>query len=193
VTAFAERADRYDEGWLGRWHHDVATRSAAIAATAQPAAGRVLDVGCGTGYLLGELATRLPDATELIGVDAAPPMVATARPRTTDPRVRYSVALAESLPFRDNSFDLVVSTVSFDHWSDQPAGLAECRRVLRVGAHLVLTDLISSWLWPTTLTTRRRARTVGRARALLDAAHLHPTHWQPIPPFLRAVTAQAVE
>jgi SAM-dependent methyltransferase len=38
---------------------------------------------------------------------------------------------AERLPFANASFDLAVSTFSFAHWADQPAGLAEIARVLR--------------------------------------------------------------
>jgi ubiquinone/menaquinone biosynthesis C-methylase UbiE len=43
--------------------------------------------------------------------------------------LRFSVGVAEHLPFRDGSFDLVVSVTSFDHWSNQQAGLAESHRV----------------------------------------------------------------
>jgi ubiquinone/menaquinone biosynthesis C-methylase UbiE len=42
------------------------------------------------------------------------------------------------------SFDLVVSVTSFDHWSDQQAGLAECHRVLVPGGRLVLVDQFSA-------------------------------------------------
>ena len=45
-----------------------------------------------------------------------------------------------TVPYRDGSFDLVVSVTSFDHWSDQLAGLRECHRVLVPGSHLVLVD-----------------------------------------------------
>jgi SAM-dependent methyltransferase len=43
---------------------------------------------------------------------------------------RHHHALAERLPWPAATFDLVVSTTSFDHWTDQRAGLAECARVL---------------------------------------------------------------
>lgn len=46
-------------------------------------------------------------------------------------------------------FDLIVSTTSFDHWSDRQAGLVECARVLRPGGRLVLVDELSRWLVPT--------------------------------------------
>ena len=57
-------------------------------------------------------------------------MIAEAGERTDDPRIVLSRGVAEDLPYPDSSFDLVVSTTSFDHWKDQEAGLAECARVL---------------------------------------------------------------
>jgi len=45
-----------------------------------------------------------------------------------------------SLPFADESFDLVVSTLSMHHWAHAPAGLAEIARVLRPGARALVWD-----------------------------------------------------
>jgi SAM-dependent methyltransferase len=150
VERFDRRAFSYDEGWLGEWHRLVAERSALVALSAMSLPTRVLDVGCGTGVLLRALAARLPGSVELIGVDPAPSMLAKARAGNgEDGRVRYEHATAEALPFEPASFDLVVSTLSFDHWSNQRAGLLECARVLRDEGRLVLADLFAAWLWPT--------------------------------------------
>jgi ubiquinone/menaquinone biosynthesis C-methylase UbiE len=98
-------------------------------------------------------------------------MVEVARSLNTDPRLEFTIGVAEALPYRDASFDLVVSTTSFDHWRDQARGLAECARVLAPGGHLLLADLFSRWLAPTLLGSRRgKARTRSRAtRILVDA------------------------
>ena len=62
----------------------------------------------------------------------------------------------------------MVSTTSFDHWSDQRAGLAECVRVMRPGGWLVLVDQFSYLLAPSLLAGRRgKARTKRRANRLL--------------------------
>jgi ubiquinone/menaquinone biosynthesis C-methylase UbiE len=131
VGSFDRRARRYDQDWRAEFHRIVVTRSAQVALSVAPDPASVLDIGCGTGSLLRMLAERLPGATSLVGVDPAPTMIEVGAGRLGDPRVRLAMAVAERLPLEDASFDLVVSTVSFDHWADQPAGLAEVARVLR--------------------------------------------------------------
>ena len=178
VAAFGERAQGYDEGWRGRMHHQIADRAADLALSCVPAPRRILDVGCGTGYLLGRLAARAPQAEVLAGIDAAPAMIEVARAAAADGRLRFVAGTAERLPWPAATFDLVVSTTSFDHWTDQRAGLAECARVLAPGGCLVLADLFSALLLPTLLAGRRgKARTRRRATHLLTAAGLHSPRW----------------
>jgi len=191
VAAFGERARHYDEGWLGQLHHQIADRTADLALTRVPAPRRILDVGCGTGYLLGRLAARTPGAETLAGIDAAPAMIGVARDAAADDRLCFVVGTAERLPWPAATFDLVVSTTSFDHWADQRAGLAECARVLAPGGCLVLADLFSVLLIPTLLAGRRgKARTKRRATRLVTAAGLRPARWHRLDTvIIQAVTA----
>jgi ubiquinone/menaquinone biosynthesis C-methylase UbiE len=191
VAAFGERAQRYDEGWLGQLHHQIAERTADLALDFVPAPRRILDVGCGTGYLLGRLAARIPQAEVLAGIDAASAMIEVARGAATDDRLRFVEGIAERLPWPAASFDLVVSTTSFDHWADQRAGLVQCARVLAPDGCLVLADMFSTLLLPTLVAGRRgKARTKRRTTQLLTAAGLRSPQWHRLYALIiQAVTA----
>jgi ubiquinone/menaquinone biosynthesis C-methylase UbiE len=191
VAEFNDRAASYDHGWRGRLHHQISERTASLAVATVAAPDRVLDVGCGTGYLLRELASRYPDGEQLVGIDAAPAMVKAANAIAQDDRLTFVAGVAEQIGYPDETFNLIVSTTSFDHWSDQQAGLRECARVLCPGGRLVLVDQFSWMLLPTMLTSRRgKARTKSRAtRLLLDAGFCSP-HWHRLyAVIVRAVTA----
>lgn len=178
VRAFDDRAVSYESGRHGQLHKEISDRVVALALSRVPAPRRVLDVGCWTGYALRRFASRLPRASEFLGVDAAPKMIEVARSSSSDERLNVVRGTAERLPAADGAYDLVVSTTSFDHWSDQAAGIRECARALAPGGTLVLTDLFSDLLWPTMVGSRRgRARTRSRATRLITAAGLREARW----------------
>jgi ubiquinone/menaquinone biosynthesis C-methylase UbiE len=178
VGAFEDRAPTYERGWLGRLHREIADRTVELALSTGSVPERILDVGCGTGYLLARLAHRLPDAAQLEGIDPARAMIDVASASSDDDRLRFSVGAAEQLPYPDAAFDLVVTTTSFDHWVDQLRGLRECRRVLRQGGRLILVDQFSLWLLPTLLCGRRgKARTKSGCDRLLRRAGFDAGAW----------------
>jgi SAM-dependent methyltransferase len=139
IGAFDARALGYETGWLGRFHHQIADRTADLALALVPAPQRILDVGCGTGYLLRQLAARCPQASELAGIDPAPAMIEAARAAATDDRLRFTSGIAERLPCPAAGYDLVVTTTSFDHWASQQGragGVRSGAGTLRLaGAH----------------------------------------------------------
>ena len=178
LDAFDARASGYEAGWRGRLHHEIADRTIDLAVSVHPHPRRIIDVGCGTGYLLRSLAERCPGADSLAGVDPAPSMVEVATREAHDARISFTAGVAEHLPFPVGSVDLVVTTTSFDHWSDQAAGLRECARVLVPGGHLVLVDQFSRMLVPTLLVGRRgKARTKRRCTRLLEQARFPSPAW----------------
>jgi ubiquinone/menaquinone biosynthesis C-methylase UbiE len=107
---------------------------------------RVLDVGCGTGTLSREIARALDKGkdSQVIGVDAAAGMIAVARRKgAAIPNLRFDAALAEKLPYPDDSFDCAVSTFFFHHveFALKQKALAEMHRVLKPGGRAVIVDV----------------------------------------------------
>lgn len=84
-------------------------------------AGRVLELGCGTGRLLGEL-----DARVTVGVDVSAGLLARAAARG----LSVARADAHALPFPDGCFDAIVGGNAVFRYLDYERALRECRRVL---------------------------------------------------------------
>jgi SAM-dependent methyltransferase len=101
--------------------------------------GRALDVGCGAGQLVVELARRGLDTA---GVDIAEGMIAAARRRAADAGVEADlrVGTVERLPFADEEFALVTALGVIEYLRDPLPALREFRRVLAVGGHLAVTS-----------------------------------------------------
>ena len=141
VEGYARLAPSYDARWP--FYIDATARETA-ARLSLPPAGRLLDVGCGTGVLLRRLGVSYPLA-ELCGIDPVPEMLAVAR-RRTPPNVHLCQGWAERLPFGDGRFDAVASCNTLHYVREPLAALKEARRVLRPGGRLVLTDWCDDYL-----------------------------------------------
>lgn len=145
VERFSRWAPTYDRHILRRLIFEPVQRTVldlAAAQVAQPQA--ILDVGCGTGRLLRSAAERFPGA-RLEGVDAAEGMVEQAKASIpAGISMTVGLATAEQLPFPDREFDLVLSTMTFHHWRDQTAAIAEVSRVMTPTGRWLLADFIPS-------------------------------------------------
>jgi len=127
--AFSTRADYYDS--LAVVQKRVTDRFVELLTgnTAPPLA--MLDIGAGTGRLLESLNKKFPDA-ELVGVDLAFGMTSHAKKRfQASANVSLACGDAECLPFREGSFDLVVSTSTYQWIDPLETAFAEVFRVLR--------------------------------------------------------------
>lgn len=109
----------------------VVERFARFVLDSADVPSRLLDLGAGTGLLLGAL-SRIWPGTELVGLDMAHDMGVTARSHLFGtPGVSFVTADAEQIPFPEASFDRVVSTSTFQ-WLDRlDSAFAEASRVLR--------------------------------------------------------------
>ncbi|MEJ2155807.1 MAG: methyltransferase domain-containing protein [Desulfobacteraceae bacterium] len=105
------------------------------AAKIQPG-HRVLDVACGTGVLARTAAERMGNGGLVAGIDANPGMLAVARELA--PTIDWRQSMAESLPYEDHSFDMVISQFGLMFFQDRRKALQEMLRVLVPGGRLVV-------------------------------------------------------
>jgi arsenite methyltransferase len=101
-----------------------------------------LDIGCGTGFPVVELAQRLGSTASVHGVDpwsAALECVRRKLQACGVSNVTLHESQAEHLPLADASVDLIVSNNGLNNVDDIDAAVAECARVARPGAQLVYT------------------------------------------------------
>lgn len=170
--SFDRAAESYDTA-AGLQRQVCKLLIAAVATEiANRPAMRILDAGCGTGYALGMLAERWPDA-EVLAADFAEAMIAAAG----GAEVLGVCTDVHALPFPPASFDLYWSSLTLQ-WCDPFAAVAEAARVLAPGGLLAVSSLA-----PGTLAE------LDAAFAGLDD-HRHVLEFSP-PDALRAACAAA--
>ena len=162
---------RYDlHGWLldtfwFRGQGRELRRRAATLARLRPGE-QVLDVGCGTGTLALEVARRVGRAGRVAGIDPSPEQIARARAKAARRRapIEFQVGVIEKLPFADQTFEVVFSTLMMHHLPTplKRQGLGEIARVLKPGGRLVIADFI-----------RKQARQGRAARFHAGGSDLH--------------------
>jgi len=179
---YVKMADVEDRMWYFRALHAHVHRELDRAHLPPNAA--ILDAGCGTGGLILRLRESRPK-TQWHGIDFMPLACALARERC-GPSVEIRQASILSLPFRDASFDAVVS-VDVICQVDQPAvALAEFSRVLRPGGWMVINVPAYMWMWSyhdDTVQTKHRYTRSELDQLLQRGGFLieRLTHWNALP------------
>ena len=107
----------------------------------------LLDVGCGTGFLIDLLAKD--HMADYIGLDLSPEMIRMAKLKNIQ-GASFFEGTADKLPFPDEVFDIVTCSQSFHHYPYQKKAMEEAYRVLRKGGIYILSDTgiggIGAWI-----------------------------------------------
>lgn len=146
--AFAQAACHYDD-----FAHLQRTVAISLLEKATPSAlqGRVLDIGCGTGFLT-QLLKEIGVIEQLIALDIALPMLQQAQQRLAAP-VSYICGDAEALPLGSASVDVIFSSLALQWCQNLSVALHGFRQVLKPGGKLcfatfgaaTLSELKQAW------------------------------------------------
>lgn len=97
---------------------------------------RVLDLGCGTGATLGYITAKY--GLHGFGVDVSAELI--ARARQTSPQLSWMRSRSETLPFANESMDVILSECTLSIF-EMESVLSECVRTLKCGGYFVVSDL----------------------------------------------------
>ncbi|MFA9206923.1 MAG: class I SAM-dependent methyltransferase, partial [Yersinia sp. (in: enterobacteria)] len=104
---------------------------------------RLLDLGCGAGHASFTAAAVVKS---VVSYDLSAQMLQVVSQAAMDKKltnIDVQQGLAESLPFDDQSFDIVISRYSAHHWHDVDQAVREVKRVLRPGGKVIFMDVVS--------------------------------------------------
>jgi len=134
--------------WLLTLGRERNFRERALGLAHLSAGESVLDIGCGTGTLAIAAKRQVGPNGRVHGIDASSEMIrrASRKASKAGTDVAFQTALVESLPFRDGTFDVVLSTLMLHHLPGtlRSQCAAEVRRVLKPGGRLLAIDFGTS-------------------------------------------------
>jgi ubiquinone/menaquinone biosynthesis C-methylase UbiE len=100
-----------------------------------------LDIGCGTGWAVGQVAKAAGNTGDFYGVDLSQGMIDKASINFNgNGNFHFIRANAESIPLDDNTFDIIICTNSFHHYLHPDKAMKEAFRLLKPGGKIYILD-----------------------------------------------------
>lgn len=139
----------YDQAFMEKLPEDVLRCYCGVGnpfSLGRPAEGEaVLDIGCGAGVDLLLAALMVGPTGSAVGIDMVPDMIEKARQNLEETKLRnvaIELGTAESLPFPNGGFDVVVTNGVFNLIPDKRSALGEVLRVLKPGGRFQIADQV---------------------------------------------------
>lgn len=116
---------------------------------------KVIDIGCGAGWLTRNLAKRVSEG-EVVGIDSSEDYIKKLNQSLEKDEsgeyknLVFRLANAENIPYPDSYFNYAVSSASLSFWSKPEKGLKEISRVLKLDGKLCIADVYKEGLFWTT-------------------------------------------
>ena len=121
----------------------VSRRQAILEALSIEANHKIIDIGCGAGYLVEDLAKTLGDQGRVYALDPSEDQLEEARIRCSSfPNVTFFNGFADNIALEDDSCDVVTSTQAYEYVKDVDNALAESTRVLKPGGAFVNVSIL---------------------------------------------------
>ena len=170
---------------------DAARRRRLVRETLGTQPGdRVLDVGCGPGFYCLEIAEEVGPDGQVVGIDAAEPMLELARRRCEGhDNVSFKQGDILSLPVEDESFDRALCVQVLEYIEPATAALTEMSRTLRPGGRVVVWDID----WGTVSWHSSDPALTEQVLKAWDQHLAHPSLPRSLAPRLREAGFQEVE
>lgn len=110
---------------------------------ALPENAKILELGCGPGYLWKENLNRIPPTWDITLSDLSSGMLDSAWRNlvVTGRNYKFKEIDAQEIPFEDETFDAVIANHMLYHVPDKPKAIAEIKRVLKTGGHFYATTV----------------------------------------------------
>lgn len=135
---FSMRAERYDS--CGNWVRNEGILNAMISEfpIAEGRTFHIVDLGTGTGAVATHILNNYKGIASLSVVDLCTEML----DKITDSRITKYEASLENLPFKDNSFDIIVSRQCLHYVENLETAMKEIKRILKPGGLMILGQIV---------------------------------------------------